>query len=1295
MPNGDVIASIATGQLNPPHVPAIKAHIFADHSLDRTLLSLADFCNRGCHVILTATDITINAADGSQVLHSYKHPLDRLWPICFNSQVSPHPPTAQAFAAIHHELNADYVNFCHAMLGSPPVSSLLRALRRGYLSSLPRLTATMVAANPPVSIATARGHLDLTRQGQRSTRPHKQSKALLLAAAAISTNSTKPVDIAAATMLPDEVDLEPDAFIKIIDLSKHDDANHSDITGRFNIPSWRGNNYVLVSVYKGYVYGVAMPSRKHKESQLKAYETVYAHLKSLGHCPTIQRMDNETSAVLDRFFKDNNITVQLVPPHNHRANKAERAIRDYKNHVIATLGTVHSSFPLNLWDELLPQINITINLLRPYSPQPSMSAYEGIHGSKFDFAAHPMAPCGTRVLIHESPATRASWSPHGTPGFYLGPALSGHYRSFNVFAVSTRAVRVTDTVAWFPEQFKMPGSSTVELIHAAMTDLATAFTSLAASSVLSSTQRPRFEHLQNTITSAIKEASAMFLSPATTSTDSNPLLRMTTTAVADTKCVPEQRVVPDTVVHHEEKTQQQLQLPLVPHTRPLSPSTSPPPGITHPTMLPVTRSDQRVVVAATNDPPSATSNSPHHPHGDAADDQVTTMTPPQSSPAIPIQRMQTKASRRRNKTTKAVSDRVPSISSERERIKHVFAARRSGRRRMRPVRYDHHFTQHLAYAMRTDSADAFFERARANAALNLAPDGKPLTYWKAKKGPNAENWFVAEGEELCRLIDSQTMRAILLSEQPLSRRGDTTYYNPQTKEKLAADGTVTYRIRGTAGGDGINYPGDVSARTAEMEVVKILFHSAASDRAKRQGGSMLTADIKDFYLGTDLERPEYVRIPLRYIPDSVLDKYKLRSYIDRKSILFEINKCMYGLPQAGFLSQRRLIAHLAEHGYKQDLNVPCLFLHAERGTAFTLVVDDFAVKYKTKADADHFIATLEQHYQLKVDWKASKYLGFTVEFDDLAQTVSLSMPEYVPKMLARFYPDTVLRGAASPAVYTPPDYGNRVQHVAVDNSPALTPAEIHRLQEMIGSLLFYARAIDNTMLTAVNHVSSDQAKPTQQVLSAAHRIMQYAAAYPCHKLVYKACDMVLYIQSDASYLSRSNARSVAGGLLYCSNNDDTETINGAILAVSCIIPTVCSAVSEAEYAACFINAQHGVWLRTILQALGYKQPVTQLLCDNRCAVGIANDNIKVKRSKAIDMRYHWVRDRIRQGIFNVYWRKGTDNLADFFTKALAVYRHQDLKPLLVHSPLQPDNPSLPNRARRSQEYHLANLSFSI
>ena len=245
---------------------------------------------------------------------------------------------------------------------------------------------------------------------------------------------------------------------------------------------------------------------------------------------------------------------------------------------------------------------------------------------------------------------------------------------------------------------------------------------------------------------------------------------------------------------------------------------------------------------------------------------------------------------------------------------------------------------------------------------------------------------------------------------------------------------------------------------------------------------------------------------------------------------------------------------------------------------------------------------------------------------------------------------------------------------------------------MVGSVLFYARAIDYTMLTAVNHVSTLQSNPTQKVMQRAERIFEYAAAHPNNQLVLRGCDMVLHIQSDASYLSRLNARSVAGGIFYLGNKDQPELTNGAILAVSSVIDVVVSAVSEAEYAAAFQMAQTGVWLRQILTSMNYPPPATYMLGDNKLAVGLANNDVKTKKSKSVDMRFHWLRDRIQQGQFIVTWRPGATNLADFFTKALDQKDHQDAMKKLV----RPKNAQTfsDKRSARSDAYWTARQSQS-
>ncbi len=149
--------------------------------------------------------------------------------------------------------------------------------------------------------------------------------------------------------------------------------------------------------------------------------------------------------------------------------------------------------------------------------------------------------------------------------------------------------------------------------------------------------------------------------------------------------------------------------------------------------------------------------------------------------------------------------------------------------------------------------------------LNLDSSGRPLTYSSAKRGPDKDNWTLAELEEITRLILSGTLFPILHSTITHDRRRDIVYYNPVVKQKLNPDGTINFRVRGTARGNLLSVPYDVSARTASLDVVKLLFHSTVLDNKK-----WFTIDIKDFYLGTPLpaSRYEYVRIPHRALQTS-------------------------------------------------------------------------------------------------------------------------------------------------------------------------------------------------------------------------------------------------------------------------------------------------------------------------------------------------------------------------------------------------------------------------------------------
>ena len=539
-------------------------------------------------------------------------------------------------------------------------------------------------------------------------------------------------------------------------------------------------------------------------------------------------------------------------------------------------------------------------------------------------------------------------------------------------------------------------------------------------------------------------------------------------------------------------------------------------------------------------------------------------------------------------------------------------------------------------------------------ALDLNADGTRLTSASSLRGPDKALWEKAHGEEIVRLMESKTGRFIHTYEMPKDRTW--SYYNPQLKTKLKPEG-IQRRVRGTIGGDKVYYPGVTAAYVAHLETIRLQLNAAASEDA-----FICTADIKDFYLGTPLDRPEYMRISLKHIPSDIQERYNIASMVHNGYVLMEISKGIYGLPQAGKLAQDRLVKHLATHNYIQCVNTPCLFINKENGVTFTLVVDDFLIKYKQRSAVDHLFSVLRELYEITTDFSPTlKYVGITLRHNRKKRYIDMSIPGYVKKAMKRFQ-RLGLKGADSPIIYVPPNYSKHQQEAPLDEpSTPFTPAEIKELQEIVGVFLFYARAVDPTMLTAINKIASRQAKPTSLIKKEVERFLQYANKWPDATMRIHASNMKLVCHSDGSYLSESEARSRAGGILFLGDCADNEAPNAPICFLSVIIKTVVTSATATEYAAAFIVGQAAISIINTLTDLGYPQNETEIFCDNLCAVGIANNTFNLKRTKTIDMRYHWIRDQVKLRVFRITWKAGKFNLADFFTKAHPVKHHLDIR----------------------------------
>ena len=118
--------------------------------------------------------------------------------------------------------------------------------------------------------------------------------------------------------------------------------------------------------------------------------------------------------------------------------------------------------------------------------------------------------------------------------------------------------------------------------------------------------------------------------------------------------------------------------------------------------------------------------------------------------------------------------------------------------------------------------------------------------------------------------------------------------------------------------------------------------------------------------------------------------------------------------------------HLAPHGYYPSKRTPGLWLHKTRPISFTLVVNDFGVKYMSKKDINHLFDIIKEKYPVKTDWNGSKYLGIDLEWYYDEWYVMLSMKGYVKKALREFLHRTPSKPVYGPTKYNQPEFGKKV-----------------------------------------------------------------------------------------------------------------------------------------------------------------------------------------------------------------------------------------------------------------------------
>ena len=281
-------------------------------------------------------------------------------------------------------------------------------------------------------------------------------------------------------------------------------------------------------------------------------------------------------------------------------------------------------------------------------------------------------------------------------------------------------------------------------------------------------------------------------------------------------------------------------------------------------------------------------------------------------------------------------------------------------------------------------------------------------------------------------------------------------------------------------------------------------------------------------------RYKYIKIHISFISDEIIKEYNLMEIVDDDGYVWvEIRKGMYDLPQVGILANKLLEKHLATAKYVPTPHTPGLWRHVWWPMMFTLVVDDFNIKYVGWKHAQHLLDTLQLYYKISTDWEGRLYCGISLKWNYAARTVDISMPGYIQKVLEKLQHPPPDIPEYTPHKAKSIQYGSKIQMAKMEDTiPRLAKEGITRIQQIIGALLFYLQAVHYTMLVALSSILLEQAKETKESTEATVQLLNYAATHPDAIIRYHASNMILHNHSDGSYLSKTKGRTIVGGHFY-------------------------------------------------------------------------------------------------------------------------------------------------------------------
>ena len=544
------------------------------------------------------------------------------------------------------------------------------------------------------------------------------------------------------------------------------------------------------------------------------------------------------------------------------------------------------------------------------------------------------------------------------------------------------------------------------------------------------------------------------------------------------------------------------------------------------------------------------------------------------------------------------------------------------------------FTAYFGNEQHREAQEANDVTARLEAASHAETLNVPRSYSEAMSSPERTGWRLAMDKELKSLEDYNVFTVIGYNELPPGIKViDSTWI---FAKKLSENGEAEKKARLCARGD--KEEGDftieeIFAGVIRSENVKLLFALICSLK-----WPMVVIDVKTAFLNAPLNKPVYLKIP-RGAP------------FDRGKQLWKLNKALYGLRKAPRAWNDDLTGNLTRSGYQRcelDWNLFVKEGSNGRPTAYVAFhVDDGLLTASSNDVLRQVIGMLRENYEIKENWNPKRYLGINFDYQQDKGLIYLDQRDYIRECALKYRVDDMR------PFTTPMDSGFVTSWVESD-----TPLENQPYRGIIGVLSHIARQTRPDILFAFSALSKNLNAPSVRHWNAAKRVL----AYLYHTKDYTLClgkgKAGISCYSDATWADDlENRRSRSGGVVMFGNCP--------ILCWSKQQQTVALSSCEAEYQAAAYATQNIKYFRNLLVELkSFNQGKVTLYLDNKAAMDLTVSTKHHSRLKHIDIRFHFVREAYQSQVIDLSYVRTQDQIADIFTKPLAISQFVKFRQLL-------------------------------